>query len=167
MEQRPECACSCGEVDRVTRCERFDLGGTLELASRELADRLEHAESRFGGGVIHLYQRLIDEMLQQVEHLHHLESLVRYDGLGGIECERTREDGQAPQEQLLGLRQQGVAPRDRSFKRLVARKHDSRSAREHADRVAESVEDLHRCEHATARRCELDCQWYPVELCAD
>ena len=167
MEQRPQRACACGEVRRVTRRERVDLAGTLELASRELAHRLEHAEARLGRGVVHLHERLIHEVLEQVEHLRRRESLVGYDGLGGIEGERTREDGETPQEQLLGLGEQRVTPRDRSFDRLVARQHHRVAAGEHPDRVAEPVEDLRRREDATARRRKLDGQRYPVEPSAD
>ena len=62
----------------------------LELASGELAHGLEHAEARLGDGVVHLHERLIHEVLEQVEHLRLRESLVGYDGLGGVEGERPR-----------------------------------------------------------------------------
>ena len=55
-------------------------------------------------GVVHLHERLIHELFEQVEHLHRREPLVGHDGLGGIEGERRREDGQTPQQECCRFR---------------------------------------------------------------
>jgi len=64
---------------------------------------------------VHLHERLVDERLQLVDD----RARVSADGFGVHEGAPAGEDGHAPEQTLLRVRQQRVAPVNRRAQRLL------------------------------------------------
>ncbi len=60
----------------------------VERPASELANRLEQAEARVSAEVVHLHERLVDEVLELADHLVRLDPVARHHRLGGLEGER-------------------------------------------------------------------------------
>jgi len=89
------------------------LAGSLEPFSRVFANRLQHLEPVL---CLDLHERLVHERLEPVEcgRLR-----VGADGFDIFERTAACEEGHAPEEPLLRLRQQRMAPVDRRPERLL------------------------------------------------
>ena len=99
---------------RVPERDIRSLAGVLEPIVRVLADRLQHAKPVVLA--VHLHERLVNERLQFVDD--HL-ARVSADGFGVHEGAPAGEDGHAPEQTLLRVRQQRVAPVNRRAQRLL------------------------------------------------
>src|SRR5207342_1106074 len=95
------------------------------------------------------------------------EHLVRTGhGLGGLDREAGREDGQTPQDHLLVFVKQVVTPIECCGQRLLA-VHPSTTARQEAEAVVEPIEQLHWRELVDPSRCQFDSEWDAIEAFAD
>src|SRR5205085_5158774 len=90
------------------------LADVLEALPSILCDRLQHREPVTLA--VRLYECLVDERLQFVKSAL---AGVCADGLEIGESASSYEDGHAPEQALLRLRQEGVAPVDRGAQRLL------------------------------------------------
>jgi hypothetical protein len=84
-------------------------------------------------------------------------------GLGGVQGEWAREGGQPPENALLGLAEQLVAPVDRGFQRPLPRRGDPVGADQQPEPVIEPVEQLSEAERLDLGGGQLDRQRYPVQ----
>ena len=94
-----------------------------------LAERLEHDEARVAV-VGHALdeQAVVDERGDAVEDVDAEVLAGVADGLGRLERAAAGEDREAPEQRLLGRRQQVVAPVDRAAQRLLALRQVARAA---------------------------------------
>ena len=143
------------------------LAGLGQLLLGVLADRLEQAVARLAAGAVGDDERLLDQRRDEIEDRLGLERVGGGYGLGGIEREAAREDGQPAQQRPLGLGEEVVAPVDQRAQRLLAAQRGARAAGEQAEAVAEAVGDLLGRQHRDAGGRQLDRERYPVEPMAD
>ena len=106
-------------------------------------------------------ERLVDEVGEQVEHV------AAGDGLGGLQREAPREDGEAAQQRLLVVGEELVAPVDGRLQGAVAGERGAAPVGEQAEAIVEPRRDLRDREHPRARRRELDGERDAVEPLAD
>ena len=128
--------------------------GSKALAG-ELADRLEHREARLSGIVGALDQRAIHQPLEDVD--------VRLpDRFCCLERPAAGEDAQAPEEGLLRLGQELVAPLHRGAQRSLSWIRVA-AAREEVQALGESLQDLLDRQDRQPRRGKVQRQGQPVE----
>ncbi len=96
-----------------------------------------------------------------------LERILGADVLRRLQPEASGEHRQAPQERLLALVEQVVAPGQRRPQRLLAGHGRAAPRREQVERVVEALDDLLGGEGAHPRRRQLDRQRHPVEPVAE
>ena len=93
-------------------------------------------------------ERLVDQPLQQVEHVERLDAVARRHRLRGFEVEAAREDGQASQHRPFLVVEQVVGPVDRGPQRLVALDGGAAPAGEEPEPLTEPLCDLGRGQRA-------------------
>ena len=146
---------------RVAASRELELGRVrLELAGRELVDRLEKQEPLPAPAFGSLDEMVIDERGDRVE------GRVAHT-LGGVERAPAREDGQPGECSPLFLVQQVDAPGDRLPEGLLPRRQVSRAAGEQAEPRFEPLEQRLRRQCPDACRGQLDCEWQAVDAAAD
>jgi hypothetical protein len=138
------------------------LPGRLPARRAELPHRLQHPEPGARGGVGHLEQGLVDQPLQDPQHLLVAEQVPR--GVGG---EAGGEDRQRPHRRPPGRLQQVPAPVDHPAQGLVALGGVARAAPEQAEAVLQAPGDLGDRHHPDPRRRQLHRQRQPVQVTAD
>ena len=131
--------------------DRVDFAGVAHLAARVLAHRLVQAVTRNTTDVVPDHQRLVDERREKVQGFR-----CAADRLNVFQRESAGEHAEAPEQRPLVLRQQLVAPVDRSLERLMAGQRCAASAREQREAVGEPIEDLLDVEDTGADGRELD-----------
>src|SRR5262249_3769021 len=109
-----------GEPAGVTKAELVELPGGLELYRRVLADRLQHPEAGLAVGVRPPEEKALLE--QRIEPIQDGSgrAVVTADALGRLGPRAADEHGQPPEQPLLLLREQAVAPVDRVAQRPLA-----------------------------------------------
>ena len=134
----------------------------LEPLAGVLADRLQHPEPV--ALAVRLHEGLVDERLQLVE-----DGLagVCADGLDVREGAPAGEDGQAPEQALLRLLEERVAPVDRGPERLLPLGNVARAGREHVEGAVEPLEQRLRGQKPQAGRGELEGERQAVQAPAD
>ena len=138
------------------------LARGFEPLARVLADRLQHPEPV--ALAVRLHERLLDQRLQLVE-----------DGLAGVGADRldvgkrapSGEDGHAPEQALLRLREERVAPVDRGAQRLLPLGNVARSGREHLEGVIETLQQRLRRQEPQPGGGELESKRQSVQAPAD
>ena len=90
-----------------------------------------------------------------------------HDPLGGVARPVADEDGEAPEQSLLRVGQQVVAPGDRAPQRPLPFGQVARPAGQQVDRVLQPLEDPGRREDLHARRGELDRERQALETRGD
>ncbi len=152
----------------MPRSERTHLLAPLEAFERVLADRIEHGEARFAIRKLSWpHQTLVAERRQAVQRVKILVILRNADSFGSLDGPATNKDRQACEELLLSVRKKVVAPVDGRPQRLMPFVVVAGTARQHAERVAQPLEQrLRRGELATRRR-QFYRQRQPVEAGAD
>ena len=145
----------------------LELAGRVELLERVLADRLEHPEARLAVGVLAQPQQqaLLDERVEVFEGVARAVRVA--DGRGRLEPEAADEDGQAPEQRLLPLEQQVVAPGDRVAQRPLALVGVLGAAGQQGQPLVEPAQERLRRERAHPRRGQLDRERQAVEPAAD
>ncbi len=152
------------EVCRVQVTPSLTLAGFGEAILAELADRLEQAVPRAGGGVVGDDERLADERVEVPQHVD-LVGVVD-DRAHAREVEAAGEHRRDAQQRSLVVGQQVVRPLDRVAQcELTLRAR--RVALQQAEPVGESIPDLHRAHRRHPCRGQLDAQWQSVDGLAD
>jgi hypothetical protein len=96
---------------------RRPLTGLLEALIGELADGLQQPVSRRPPGVLGLYQRLVDQAAQQVDHV---QAVAATDLLHRLQRHAARKHGKAPEQDPFVVVEQVVAPGQRGVQCLLA-----------------------------------------------
>ena len=145
----------------------LELAGRLELLERVLADRLEHPEARLAVGVFAQPQQqaLLDQRVEVFEHVGRAVGVA--DRGRGLEPQAADEHAQAPEQRLLPLEQQVVAPGDRVAQRPLALVGVLRAAGQQGQPLVEPAQERLRRERPHARRRQLDRERQAVEPPAD
>jgi hypothetical protein len=129
------------EEAKVPIGDRGRFTGILELFERVLANSLQVAVTRDIALRLHHDQRFVHQPRDQVEHLE-LVGLLAPDRGRGFQRPTSGEDGQAPQELLLQLREVVVAPLNRGPKGLLPGKRGAAPSREKPESIVELGADL-------------------------
>jgi hypothetical protein len=136
------------------------LPGRLAVGGAELADGLQHPETHARPGVDHLQQRLVDQVLQQVDRVRH-QVLRRRRG------EAAGKHRQRAQRRLPVRFEQVPRPVDDRVQRVVAARRVPGAATQQGEPVVQAAGDLRHGHDAHARRGQLDRERQPVELAAE
>jgi hypothetical protein len=167
-EVRPDGLGEVEEVAGVALPDELQLVALLESLEGELADRGQAAEPRLASaGLGAQDEALVDQGGQGIEDLDAERAIGIADRLGRLQRPAAHEHGQAPEQRLLGRREQVVAPGDGAAQRLVARRHVTCPAGQEAQALREARQDRLRLEQLHARRGQLDGQRQAVEPTAD
>jgi hypothetical protein len=162
------CGC-CGEVEHhmsVRFARRIGLTGRLERCDAERANRLQQAESRFAAHVaLAPHEASLDQSAQSLEDVHAARDAPA-DGFGRLEREATHEHGKAPEQSLLGSREQLVTPANGSTERLMPFGQIARTTLEQIEPPTQSGEQCLRREEPDPRRRQLERERQAIEPCA-
>ena len=139
-----------------------NLAGGGETLSGELADRLQHPQP--STGTVELDERLVHQRLELVEAAR---ARVRADGFDVGERATAGEHRQPPEQALLLLVEQRVAPLDRRAQRLLPPRRVARARGEQVERMLEPLEQRLRSQEPEPRSGELERERQPVETPAD
>src|SRR4029453_6549899 len=120
-----------GHVLRMTSSDHAGLAGLFQPLDGVLADRLEHREPF----ALATDQALVEQGGERVE-------VGLADLLGGVQREAAREDAEPPEELLLLLRAQLVAPLDRRAQGSLALGEVAPRGRQDGGAAAEPPEEL-------------------------
>ena len=157
-----------GEIPvAVAGVDRRCLGGLGQALLRVVADRLEHAIARLARRRFGQEQRLVDEPLEEVEHLVGDDGAAGRHRLGRLEGERPREHREPGEQRALGVGQQVEAPVHGGAKRPMTRQCRAAAPGQQAEAMVEPGGDLGRRQGANPGRRELDRQRDAVETVAD
>ena len=143
----------------------LDLVRGDEPLPRELPDGLKEAVAGARTVVVDEQQGLVDQPTEAVQHVRGGNPLVRAHLLGRREREAAGEDREPPQQDLLVVRQQGVAPLERGSQRRMP--SDLAVPTEQGERLAQPLGDLRRLEVRHAGGGELQGERDAVETAAD
>jgi hypothetical protein len=111
-----------------------------------------------------LHESLVDKRFQLVE-----DGLAGAcaDGLDVGEFAPSGEDGHAPEQALLRLRKERMAPVDRGAQRLLPLGSVARAGCEHLEGVVEALEQRLRGQEPQPGGSELESQWQAVQAPTD
>ena len=156
-----------GVVVAVARPHGLGLAGFAELLLRVLAHGLEQPVPRSATGVFGRHQRLVDQQGELIEDLVALHFGVTGNGLGGVEVETAEEDREPPEQNALGLGQQGMRPVHRRAQRLLPTHRCPCATGQEAEAVVQAADNLLQRECTDAGGGQLDRQRHAVEPLAD
>ena len=155
----------------VPSAHRRRLPGRLQPLSRELADRLQHAEPRrrlpLGPAGALPHEAVVDEGGQTVQEINAEVAIGVAHGRRRLEGPAASEDAEAAEQGLLGRGEQVVAPGDRGAEGLLARRQVAGAAGEQRQPPVQLTEQRRRREHLAACRREFDGERQPIQVPAD
>ena len=134
----------------------------LEPLASVLTDRLQHPEPVTLA--VGLHESLVDERLQLVEDVL---AGVCADRLDVRERAASGEDGQTPEQALLRVLEQRVAPVDRGAQRLLPLGNVARAGCEDVEGVVETLEQRLRSQEPETGGSELESERQTVQAPAD
>jgi hypothetical protein len=158
LDAVPDLAGNVREVPGVPGGDLVRLPGGGEPLSGELADRLQQAEAL--ALRIELYEPFLDQRLELVEAR---PARLGADGLDVGERAASGEDGEAAEQLLLALAEEGVAPVDRRAQRLLPLGTVAGARDEDVERVVEPPEQGLGREDTQPGGRELEGERQPVE----
>ena len=132
-----------------------------------LSHRLEHPQPRLGALVVELEQRPAHQALERLDHTSTGPAGTSRDLLRGVEREPTREDRDAPEDDLLVGSEQGVAPVQRGPHRLLAIRAAAPAVGEEVQLLPEARGHLFQGERAQPVCGQLDRERQASQLRAD
>ena len=142
----------------VPRRDRRGVVAPGQLLASVLADRVEHEVARAVVAFHEHHERLLDQRLQQVEHVLAGERLDAAHGFGRGEIETADEYAKPVEHDLLFGREQLVRPVDEGAQGLLPLLQDARAAGQKLVAVLQAGIDVGDGERADARRGELERQ---------
>ena len=157
------------EEPRMAAPELRRLARLLQTLPGELPDRLQDAIARLERFGLEHDEGLLHESTEQVQHVRRGERapLPRRYRLRRFDREPPGEHRQAPEQDLLRLGEQCVAPLDRAAQRALAREGRPAPRGEQPEHVVQPGGDLLRIEDACPRGGQLDGQRKAVEPVTD
>ena len=145
---------------------RFELGVLDQARPSVLLDGLEDGVAgRHAGRFLRGDERLVDQLTDEVDG--GAGSVAAADSLRGVEGEAARKHGQPPEDALLVVVEEPVAPVHRRPEGFVAGLRRAAAAGEDGEAVLELGEDLVRRHHPGASGGELDGEWDALDATAD
>jgi hypothetical protein len=139
-----------------------------ELTKGILLDRFKHPKARaLVVALVALEQTAIDQRRDPVDDVVPHGAIAVADLLRRLDRAAAHKHAQSPEEQLLGGREQVVAPVDRVRERQVALWPIARAASQERETVVQVRKQFVWREERGARRRKLDRQRQPVETPAD
>jgi hypothetical protein len=132
----------------MPRAYFFDAALFDQPLHSELPNRFEQVIA--GGRALfffHYNERLVDQSLEKVQDTFRLNSIARADRLRRIQCEATRENRKAVEDDPLWLGEQLVAPIYRRLQRLLAWHDGSASPGKQTKPIGQSTGYLLRGEY--------------------
>jgi hypothetical protein len=155
-----------GEGEEVLRVPAADIvlvatGG--QPLQRKLADRLQHGVARRRPVLGAPHQALVDQHGQSVQDV----AVAVDHGLGGVQRPAAGEHPEPPEERLLCLAEEVVAPGDRIAQRPLAGGQVARAAGQRQPPIAQPGQQRRRREDPALGGGQLDRQRQPVQPPAD
>ena len=147
----------------VPRRDRRGVVALGQLLARVLADRVEHEVARAVVAFDEHHERLLDQRLQQVEHVRAGERLDAAHRFGRGEIEAADEHAEPVEHDLLFGREQLIRPVDEGAQGLLPLLQDARAAGQQLVAVLQAGIDVGDGERADARRGELERQRDPFQ----
>ena len=149
-------------------CPHFiALARLVQFLLRVLTDGFQQPITGAMSVVLGDHERLVDQQRELIEYLVALRVGFARDSVCGADIEAAEKHCQPSEQHLLGLAQQRVRPVHRCAQRLLATHRGAGSARQQAELVTQTVEDLGRRQCTDSGRGKLDGQWKAIEPAAD
>jgi hypothetical protein len=147
----------------VGALQQLPLARLVQPLAGVLAHRLEQPVADRATVALDAHERLLDQATEQLEDRASSERLSAAYLLGGREAEGTGEHGEPPEQHALVGAEQLVAPGECRRERPLPRKRRAAARAEHAERVAQPLQNLLWREHADPRRPQLERERHAVE----
>ena len=145
-------------VFAMPRRDRRGVAAQSQLLARVLANGLEHQVARAVVAFLEHHKRLLDQRLQQIEHVLAGERLHAAHHFGRGEIEAANEHAEPVEHDLLFGREQLVRPVDQRAQGLLPFLQHARAAGQQLVAVLQAGIDVGDGERADARGGELDRQ---------
>ncbi len=147
----------------MTTTRGIKLALSQECFLTELPNRLEHDESwKTVRGVEWPNQRLVDERRQPFQRLH-FQPFRFSDSLAGFKRPATTENRKPPEQALLGLVEEVVAPGDRPSQGSLSFGQRSTARSQQGETALETRQHLLRRQHLDPRGSKFDGEWQPIQ----
>ena len=143
--------------------ESAALAAFVELFDREGAGRFEQPETRFGATDIRDDQRFRHQIGQAVDRLAACRCRVYHHRCGRLDRKAARKYTESPEEKLLILAQQAVAPIDDGPHRSVPLDPPATARTQERQAVLQAGDKALKSKHLDARCGELDRQRQAIE----
>src|SRR5215467_11772115 len=151
----------------VTPAQDHGLPPGFQLLPSELPNDLKQPIAGMASQLLHVNERLIDQVREQFKYLSLFDPVPRANGLGCLQGATTCEDTQPIKEGSLLFGEQVITPLDRRLHALLARQSRLVEALEEPESVGEPRSDLLHREHFHPRRCQFNGQWQSIQANAD
>jgi hypothetical protein len=169
LARRPRRTLSLSALEKIavvfgvpTR-DLFSLAAPVKLLDHIGAGRVEQTEPWTGAADIRDDQRLPHQIGQPVYHIDTAVSCIHGHGCGSLDRKAAGKDAKHPEEQLLVLAQQTVAPVDDGPHRAVARHCSTARRRQQRQATVQASGEALDPKRRDARCGELDGKWQAVK----
>jgi hypothetical protein len=150
-------------VRGVAERDPVALAALVKLFDRVAAGRVEQPEPRFSAADICDDQRFCHQISQAVDRIDLCPCYIHSHGCGSLDGKAAREEAESPEEPLLVLAQQTVAPIDNGSHRSVPRHRRATPPLQQQQAVVQAGGKSFDAKHLDARCGELDRQWQAVK----
>src|SRR5215472_4719207 len=151
----------------VTPAQDHGLPSGFQLLPSELPNDLKQPIAGMASQLLHMNERLIDQVREQFKYLSLFDPVPRAHGLGCLQGATTCEDTQPIKEGSLLLGEQVITPLDRRLQASLVRQSRLVEALEEPESVGQPGRDLLHREHFHPRSCQLDSEWHSIQANAD
>src|SRR5437660_12524331 len=117
--------------------------------------------------VFNSHKRLVEQLLEQLQHPIYLDIVAAQDVLGCRQRPTPAKDGEPPHQLSLRLRQELVAPVERRAQRLVAAGCGSAAADQQSETIPQAGRELLNTQQFQPSGSQLDRKRDAVQLATD